>query len=189
MIPELVVIGGSLGGYDAVVRILGALSPDPGPPIAIVLHRAPGTQFPLAAHLARATGCTVVEVSDGQRTARSHVYIAPADYHLLVDREHLSLSLDGPQSHARPSIDALFVSASEVHAAAVVGVLLTASSEDGVEGLVAIRAAGGIAVVQTPESSRSALAPQAAVDRGAFDHLVPLDEIGPLLRRLTTRAG
>lgn len=186
----MIVMGGSLGGFEAVTRILEVLAPNPGPPVVIVLHRGATTQYALADNLARNTGCSVHEVVDGQRALPGHVYVAPPDYHLLVDRHHLSLSLDAPQSHARPSIDALFVSAADVFGARVIGVLLTASSEDGVQGLVAIRAAGGIAVVQSPESARSARAPQAAVDRGATDHVAPLDEIGALLRRLmATRPG
>jgi two-component system chemotaxis response regulator CheB len=129
----------------------------------------------------------VSEVLDGRPTERGHVYLAPADYHLLVDRNHLSLSLDGPQSHARPSIDALFETAAQAFGAGVIAVLLTASSDDGVEGLVAVRAAGGLSVVQSPASARSPHAPEAAIARGAADHVVPLDEIAPLLRRLVAR--
>ena len=92
---RLVAIGGSLGGYDAVTCILRGLAPDPGPPVAIVLHRGPSTSFSIADRLARETGCAVSEVLDGRPTERGHVYLAPADYHLLVDRNHLSLSIEG----------------------------------------------------------------------------------------------
>ncbi|MEQ1501942.1 MAG: chemotaxis protein CheB [Myxococcota bacterium] len=183
---ELVVIGASLGGFEAVSRVVRDLGADREwlPPIAAVLHRPVGSQSRLADHLSRATGRVVRDVIDGERLRAGEVHLAPPDYHLLIERDHLALSVDPPESRARPSIDVLFGSAAEAYGPRVIGVLLTAASGDGAVGLLAIRRRGGVTIAQDPASARSPVACTAALAIGAVDHLAPLERVGQVIRSM-----
>jgi two-component system chemotaxis response regulator CheB len=119
----------------------------------------------------------VIEPDDKQGLHPGTVYLAPPDYHLLVDGRTLSLSVDEPVNFARPSIDVLFESAAESEFRTVVGVLLTASSDDGANGISAIARAGGITIVQDPQDAESPTAALAALDRCRVDHVLPVSEI------------
>ena len=109
-------------------------------------------------------------------------YLGPGGYHLLVERGYLSLSLEGPVTWARPSIDVLFESAAEAYGRRLAAVLLTGSSEDGARGIAAVLRRGGLTVVEDPASAHSPISPQAAIDRSRVHYVLPLERIGPLLR-------
>jgi two-component system, chemotaxis family, protein-glutamate methylesterase/glutaminase len=189
MRPELVVLGTSLGGLAALEAILGKLPADFAVPLAIVQHRRADADSRLEDLLASRTALPVRETEDKEPLRPGHAYIAPADYHMLVERGHLTLSVDGPVSFDRHSIDVLFESAAESYAPALVGVLLTASSEDGAAGIAAIAESGGVTVVQDPKSAASPVAPLAALARARVDHVLPVEEIAALLLRLTGGRG
>jgi len=152
----MVVIGVSLGGLDALRSLLSALPADFPLPLAIVQHRARGARDDLDRILSRTSSMPVVEVEDKMAVAAGRVFLAPQDYHLLLERNRLgdsprfyfSLSVDGPVTFARPSIDALFESAAEACGSAVIGLILTGASSDGALGLRAVHGAGGLAIVQ-----------------------------------------
>ena len=186
---ELLAIGGSLGGFDAVRRILSDLPIDFAIPLVVALHRARDTSQTLADLLDRACPLPVVEAEDKEPIRSGRVFLAPADYHLLVEPGRLCLSLDAPVRHARPSIDVLFETSAEAYGPSVCGVLLTGSNRDGALGLVRIRAAGGLAVVQDPATAQRSEMPRAAMETGAADRILPLTEIGSFLAGLPVRSA
>ena len=119
------------------------------------------------------------------------VYLAPADYHLLIEeRGQLALSTEAPVRSARPSIDVLFETAADAYGPELVGVLLTGASADGAEGLAAIKARGGRAIVQDPASAECATMPAAGISATRVDYVLPLEASGGYLVSLVegTRA-
>ena len=182
---ELIAIGGSWGGMRALGIVLGALPAGFEIPVVIAQHRPPGHADMLEQVLARSTDLEVLSATDKEPLAPGHVYVAPADYHLLVERGHLALSTDAAVEFSRPSIDVLFESAADAYGAAVVAVLLTGANSDGAAGMARIAAAGGFTVVQDPETAERAEMPAAAVARGVARRVLPLDRVGPFLAELT----
>jgi len=134
---------------------------------------------------------TVHDGDDKQPIERGHVYLAPPDYHLLVEREHLALSVEGPVAFSRPSIDVLLESAAEAYGERCVGVVLTGANDDGARGLARIRELGGAAIVENPDTAERAEMPGAALAAVPDAHVAQLDEIAPLLVELcgTTTAA
>ncbi len=172
---ELIVVGCSWGGLAALGRLLEHLPDEVDVPIAIAQHRGPDSlrgalQAALQRHLAR----PVVEAADKDPIEPGHVYVAPPDYHLLVEVGSFALSVDERVQHARPSIDVLFESAADAYGAGVIGVVLTGANADGAAGLARIAARGGVAIVQDPETAEAREMPEAA-----------LAGLGPLLGELT----
>lgn len=160
----IVVIGVSLGGFKAMQVLLRSLPSHFPVPVAVVQHRDARTDSPLCELLQIHSLLPVVEVSD-KLPIRGHcVYIAPPDYHMLVDRGHFALSTEGPVSHARPSIDVLFDSAAFCFGSSAVGVILTGLNNDGAQGLAELKRRGGVALVQSPGESERSSMPQAAID-------------------------
>ena len=182
---ELIVVGCSWGGLAALGRLLEHLPDEVDVPIAIAQHRGPDSlrgalQAALQRHLAR----PVVEAADKDPIEPGHVYVAPPDYHLLVEVGSFALSVDERVQHARPSIDVLFESAADAYGAGVIGVVLTGANADGAAGLARIAARGGVAIVQDPETAEAREMPEAAL-AAAPATVLPLEGIGPLLGELT----
>jgi two-component system chemotaxis response regulator CheB len=182
---ELVVVGCSWGGLAALGRLLEHLPDEVDVPIAIAQHRGPDSlrgalQAALQRHLAR----PVVEAGDKDPVETGHVYVAPPDYHLLVEPGSFALSVDEQVQHARPSIDVLFESAADAYGAGVIGVVLTGANADGAAGLARIAARGGVAIVQDPETAEAREMPEAAL-AAAPATVLPLEGIGPFLGQLT----
>ena len=126
----------------------------------------------------------VKEAEDTETIRPGCVYMAPADYHLLVERDYtLSLSVDEPVNYSRPSIDVLFQSAAEAYGPALLGIVLTGASHDGSRGLVRIKEFGGITVVQDPSTAQASLMPSAAIRASEVDYILGLSDIGPFLRK------
>jgi two-component system chemotaxis response regulator CheB len=191
MKPELVVIGTSLGGLHALFSVLNALPRDLPVPIVIVQHRGPASDGSLVALLQRHTELTVTEAEDKAELVPGTVFVAPADYHLLVEaRGSLALSTEGPVRSARPSIDVLFETAADAYGPSLVGVLLTGASADGAVGLARIKARGGRTIVQDPATAESATMPAAGIAATAVDYILPVERIGEHLVSLAegTRA-
>jgi len=182
---ELIVIGGSWGGMRALTTVLDALPADFELPLVVAQHRPVTTGDELLEHvLARSSKLPVVGATDKEPIEPGRVYVAPADYHLLVEPGHLALSADAPVEFSRPSIDVLFESAADTHGARTVGVLLTGANRDGAAGLDRIAKAGGFTVVQDPASAERGDMPAAAIERGAARRVLPLERIGPFLAEL-----
>jgi two-component system chemotaxis response regulator CheB len=178
---DLVVVGTSLGGLSALERLLRDLPADFAAPIAIVQHRQTESDVLLLRALQQRSRLAVEEVEDHTPLAAGRVYLAPPDYHLLVDAGHLALSTEGRVQHARPSIDVLFMSAADTYGAGVVAVVLTGASRDGADGAAHVKLRGGVVIAQSPATADSPVMPQAVISAGAADHILPLDEIAPFL--------
>jgi two-component system chemotaxis response regulator CheB len=186
---ELIVIGTSLGGLSALKTLLGALPQDFSAALAIVQHRHRESDPGLGTFLQQFTVLPVHEVEDKERIQPGHVYLAPADYHLLVEYGYFSLSVDEPVSYARPSIDVLLESASDSYNERVIGVILTGANQDGVQGLAALKARGGMTIVQDPDTAESPVLPKAAIAAVSVDAVLPLGQIAPRLMNLCTAGG
>jgi Chemotaxis response regulator containing a CheY-like receiver domain and a methylesterase domain len=183
--PELIVIGCSLGGLHALRVILSSLSREFCIPIAVAMHRHPKSNEELPAFFRRETDLVVVDAEDKQWIAAGHVYLAPADYHLLIERNgargELSLSVDEKVHYSRPSIDVLFESAADAYRDRLLGIVLTGANDDGARGAARIKARGGIVVVQDPTTAEAPAMPRAAIEASAVDRILRLEEIGPFL--------
>ena len=187
MAYDLVVIGSSLGGLDAVSTLLATLPAGFPLPVVIAQHRAtaPPAERDLSAIWQRCTSLCVGEAEDKVPIAPGHVYVAPADYHLLVESPGLlALSTEAPVLRARPSIDVLFESAAEAYGDSIIGVILTGASADGSRGMRAIRAHGGCALVQDPELAECDVMPRAVLEATSVNHVLSLPEIGRVLGAL-----
>src|SRR5262252_3717839 len=158
-IRDIIVIGGSAGGLEALMKLLCALPPDLPAAIGVVLHRSPVLSSNLSEVIKRSSQLPVVEVNEREPLRSGHVYLAPRDRHLRFDDGILHTSRDAHQHRFRPAVDPLFVSAANVHGDRVVGVLLSGGGEDGVPGLVAIKAAGGLSLVQDPREATVSMMP------------------------------
>jgi len=128
-----------------------------------------------------------VEAEDKEPIVLGNIYLAPADYHLLVEPGHFALSVEPAVNYARPSVDELFESAADSYGREVIGVILTGMNTDGARGLAAIKRHGGRTVVQDPRTAQQRSMPDAAIAAGRVDHVLPLPEIAPLLARLCAR--
>ena len=182
--PELIVIGCSLGGMNALRVILGTLPVDYPIPIAVVQHRHKASNEGLPSYLRRESDLCVVDVEDKQHIKPQCVYMAPADYHLLVERGEFHLSIDAAVAYSRPSIDVLFESAADAYGDAVLGVILTGANADGARGAQRIKARGGMVIVQDPETAEAPSMPKAAIEQTRVDRILPLERIGPFLVEL-----
>jgi two-component system chemotaxis response regulator CheB len=139
--------------------------------------------------LRRRTNLKVVDAEDKQWIKPGHVYLAPANYHLLVERGAFSLSVDDAVSYSRPSIDVLFESAADAYGASVAAVVLTGANSDGARGVKAIKKRGGFVVVQDPKTAEAPSMPTAAIAAARVDQILPLERIGPFLLELCRKPG
>jgi two-component system chemotaxis response regulator CheB len=179
---QVIVVGTSWGGLDAVSRLLDGLDDAVKQPIVVAQHRSPDSEEgALAGLLGSHTTRTVCDPDDKTELEDYHVYLGPPDYHVLVEEGHLALSTDEPVSYARPSIDVLFDSAADAYGAGAIGIVLTGANTDGAAGLAHIKERGGVAIVQEPESSAKRTMPVAAIAATTADAILPLEEIPPFL--------
>ena len=178
---EIIVIGTSLGGLSALEVILEGLDSGFPTPIATVMHRSVDSGQALSSVLRRHSALRIREPQDKEEIRSGAVYIAPADYHLIVERGEFALSTEGPVSYARPSIDVLFASAADAYGEGVLGIILTGANHDGAHGVTRIKARGGYVLAQEPATAECAVMPRAAITTGCVDHVLPLTEIAPFL--------
>lgn len=175
--PLIVVVGTSAGGLRALEKVLSALPAGFGIPIVAVQHRSRQSDA-FARVMGSLVSLPVYEAEDKQHVVAPGVYLAPPDYHLLLDPGGcLALSTDEPVSYSRPSIDVLFESAADTYGPRVLAILLTGANQDGTRGLACVRAVGGIAIVQDPRTAESPEMPNAAIAAGAVDRILPLADI------------
>ena len=180
-----VVIGVSTGGVRALEILLGGLPGNFPLPVLVVSHISPDAGDGLANLLDERCPMQVKEADEQEVIVCGTAYIAPPNYHLLVEKGgSLSLSADPPVSYARPSIDVLFESAADAFGSGLIGVILTGANFDGSRGLQAVKRAGGIAIVQDPKDAEAGQMPLAALQATEADYVVPLEGIAPLLRQL-----
>ncbi|HEY4733004.1 MAG TPA: chemotaxis protein CheB [Gemmatimonadaceae bacterium] len=159
----LVVLGTSWGGLSAMTALFAALPQDFPIPIVTVQHRSKDSDRLLPQLLQDKTGLTVCEVEDKDALEAGKVYVAPANYHVMIERGYLSLTTEEPVRFSRPSIDVLFDSAADTYGPDTIGVILTGANEDGSRGLANIVRRGGRALVQDPKSAEIPVMPEAAL--------------------------
>jgi two-component system chemotaxis response regulator CheB len=185
-----VAIGASAGGVQALSVLLPALPAKAAVAVFIVLHLPRDRQSILAEVFSRKCLLDVREAQDKEPVIAGTVYFAPANYHLLLDHgPQLALSVDDLVHHSRPSIDVLFESAAEVYGNRLLGIILTGANEDGAQGLAAVHDAGGLTVVQTPETAQSPRMVISALKLRQPDYVLPLEEIAAMLSALPTAAA
>lgn len=184
MAYRLVVIGTSWGGLHALSTLLAGLPRDFPGAIVLVQHRSRESDSLLASLLQAHSRLPVAEVEDKEPIEGGRVFLAAADYHLLVETDHFSLTTDPHVRYSRPSIDVTFMSAADSFATDVVGVVLTGANDDGARGLRRIADRGGYPIVQQPESAESPAMPAAARKAVPEAHVLALDAIAAHLTTL-----
>lgn len=173
-----------MGGMQALQTLLGALPQEFPLAVVVVQHRSPDSGEALRHALQRAARLRVREPADKESLEAGKVYVAPPDYHLLIDDGAFALSTDAPVCHARPSIDVLFESAADAIGDGTLAVVLTGASADGARGAARIKESGGYVIVQDPEEAERPEMPRAAIAAAQVDQILPLAAIGPQLIRL-----
>jgi two-component system, chemotaxis family, protein-glutamate methylesterase/glutaminase len=176
-------IGASAGGLDAVCALLSGLPADFGLALVLVQHRSKDSEA-LCEVLQDCTPLPIHDVMDKLEIEPGNVYLAPPDYHLLVEEGHFSLSLDAPELYSRPSIDVAFTSAADAYGDRVVGVVLTGANHDGSRGLRHIVDHGGVAFVQEPGTAEVRVMPASAMRAVPEALVLPLPEIAARLLTL-----
>ena len=187
---ELIVIGGSAGALEALLVLVPALSDELVAPIAIAIHLGANQRNLVPDLLRKVTRRSVVEAEDKQPLEPRFIYIAPPNYHLLVERAGtLSLSVDEVVNFSRPSIDVLFESAADAFRVRCTGVLLSGANDDGARGLQRIADAGGRAFIQAPASANHSVMPDAGLRRlGPRARVYPIPELARALSPVTSVA-
>jgi two-component system chemotaxis response regulator CheB len=182
---DAVVIGGSAGGLDALLRILSGLPAGYSLPLVALLHLPGDGESRLAEVLGARVAIPVREAADKERIEAGTLYVASGGYHLLVEQDYsFALSCEAPVHYSRPSIDVLMESAADAWGPRLTGILLTGANDDGADGLARIGERGGMTVVQDPAEAAIPTMPRAAIERRAPDLILSLDKIRALLIEL-----
>ncbi|RRA98842.1 chemotaxis protein CheB [Larkinella rosea] len=186
---KAVVIGGSAGSIEVLLKLLPALSSPLSFAVIIVLHRKNSTDSSLVNLLALKTSLPIREVEDKDAAKPGAIYLAPADYHLLIEKEEV-FALDDSEkiNYSRPSLDVTFESAADVYGSSLVGILLSGANADGTAGLNAVKKNGGIIVAQKPETAQSSFMPQQAILNAPIDFIFDVDEIAVFVNSFNTKA-
>ncbi len=182
---HLLLIGGSAGSLDVIIRLLPALELHTHYAIIIVVHRRATPDPLLRDILASKTNWQVKEADEKEKLLPGYIYLVPPDYHLLLEKDH-SVSLDDSEkiNFSRPSIDVTFESAAEVYREKTVALLLSGANADGMEGMKRIKKLGGVCIVQTPESAEVSYMPEQAIRNVKIDHVVSAEEMGVFINHL-----
>ena len=178
---SVVVIAASAGGLAAISTILAALPADFPAAVAIVQHRAPEPSTRLESLLSRVTPLVVKAAQSGDCLQAGTVYIAPPDFHLLIDAGFLTLSHSPKVRFSRPAADPLFLSTARHVNSHLIAVVLTGSNGDGTDGIKAIKRRGGTVIAQDRATSLHFTMPRSAIETGDVDYILPITEIGPAL--------
>ena len=176
------IIGGSAGSLKVILGLLPELSPALSIPVVVVLHRLSHSNSSLEGLLASRTSLRVKEAEDKDQLTASTIYIAPADYHLLIEKD-LSVSLDVSEKvlFSRPSIDVALQSAAEAFGAGLLAILLSGANHDGAEGLKEVKEAGGMVAVQDPSQADNGVMPEAALKLIRPDYVLSDGQIGRVI--------
>lgn len=187
--PSLIVIGSSTGGPNALEKIFTSLNGELSIPIVIVQHMPPVFTQMLAKRLSDISGLSCHEAKNGEELLPNKVYVAPGDFHLVIEakagKHYLALNQLPQRNSVRPAVDFLFESAASLYGANCLGVVLTGMGEDGLVGARAIRKNGGRILIQNKESCIVFGMPGAIFENAQFDQIMPLDQIGSSLFRMS----
>ncbi|MBS2005058.1 MAG: chemotaxis protein CheB [Cyanobacteria bacterium SZAS LIN-5] len=190
---KLIIIGSSLGGLSATKTLLAGLDDNCVVPIVLVQHREQKAESSmdnlLTNMIQRYTRRRIEEAEDKTPLKFNCIYLAPADYHLLIERECIALSADEPVTYARPSIDVAFDSAARTYGSSVICVVLTGASRDGADGAASVEARGGLVIIQDPLTAEKDTLPRSAVSATKHARVMHLDEIGPFVSNIVREGG
>lgn len=182
---QLVIVGASSGGLDAVLALLAALSPDYSVPLLVVLHQRANRESGVPAMLARNTHLQVLEVEDKLSITSGHLYVAPPNYHVLIEKEKLlSLSIEPPVNYCRPSIDVTLESAAFVYREWLVACVLSGANQDGAEGAREVKRRGGRVYVQDAAEAQVGTMPQAVAAAVSVDGVLSMGGMAEMLNRM-----
>jgi len=181
---DVVALGCSAGGLNALSQVLKLLSRNFPSSIVVVQHLSPGYKSWIASILARSTSLRVKAAEHGEIMLPGTVYIAPPDEHLLVGPGKLQLAHSQLVHFSRPSIDLLFESVAGTYGSRSIGVVLSGSGKDGSAGIRTIKEAGGVTIAQLPDKAEFRHMPEAAIETGCIDFVLPLEKIGETLAEL-----
>jgi two-component system chemotaxis response regulator CheB len=185
---EAIVIGGSTGGLNALQGVLTPLPADFRLPVLVVLHRLPTPHDLLTFTLNEVCQLKVKEVEPHELIKPGWVYIAPANYHVLVERgKTLSLSIDAKVCYSRPAIDVLFETASDAYRSSLIGIILTGANHDGTAGLKKIKARGGLTIAQNPTTAEAKEMPHSAIQENIVDKILSLTDISSFLTQFSKK--
>lgn len=177
---EALAIGSSWGGIDALTGLVGELPPELPIAVVIIQHQHPHSRNAMVGILARAGVLPVVDIEDKDEMLPGHIYLAPPNYHVLLERNYaFSLSLDAPVQFCRPSVDVSFASMATALGPRLMGLILTGANDDGAEGIRRIKAGGGHTMAQDPSCAVAPAMPRAAIATGCVDSILRLDQIVP----------
>lgn len=183
---RLIVIGCSWGGFHGLREIFGCLPPAFPVPVVVAQHRLAQSDDGLHASLQSASRLPIADVLDKEPLLGGAIYLAPSDYHTIIEGKYLALSTEEVVQFARPSVDVLFESAANSYGSSLIAVILTGANEDGAEGLRRVKELGGYTIIQDPSSAIRREMPEAALAKVRPDRLMQLAEIGPHLVELCT---
>jgi two-component system chemotaxis response regulator CheB len=185
---EAIVIGVSSGGMNALTNIFSRLPGDFSIPVMIVQHLSPRSDKEWIKLLDAKSKLRIKEADEKEKIENGKVYIAPPNYHLLVEKNKtFSLSIDERVNFARPSVDVLFESAADAYGNTLIGVVLTGANSDGAKGMRQIKRRGGLTIVEDPETAESPAMPTAVLTEMQVDHILPLHGIIDLLIELAKK--
>jgi two-component system chemotaxis response regulator CheB len=187
-VRDMFCLGGSAGGLQAVIDILARLPADLPAVIAVAMHRSPTFDSHLVTLLGRKSALPVMEPVDGDPIAPGHVYVAPRDIHLTVDTDRWRLMRGAKVHWTRPAVDPLFSSAADRYGPRCVGVLLSGGGADGVAGLIAIKARGGLSIAQNPVEAQDPSMPVRAIHEDDVDAIMSTEEIAGALAAIAVGA-
>ncbi|MEQ9726959.1 chemotaxis protein CheB [Pseudomonas sp. WHRI 8822A] len=186
--PEVVVVGASAGGVEALLGLFDGLPAGYGLPLVAVLHLPDNRESLLPDLFARRLALRVKEAQDKELLQPGTLYFAAPGYHLCIEADRsFSYSREEPVHFSRPSIDYLFQSAADAYGAKAMGILLTGANQDGAAGLYTIKQRGGVTVVQDPQEAQVATMPEAALALHQPDYILSLRGILALLAELDSR--
>jgi two-component system chemotaxis response regulator CheB len=182
---EVVAIASSAGGVTALSAVLGSLSPDLPAPVLVVQHLDPRHETVIAEVLARRTPLKVKLANHEEVAQAGIVYVAPPDRHLLVGKSGVLTLAETELVHfVRPSADLLFESVAATYGGGALAAVLTGTGSDGSMGIRAVKARGGTVIVEDPATAEFSGMPRAAIETGAADFVLTIEEIGPVLSHL-----
>jgi len=188
IVRDVIVMGASAGGIEAVIEILSRLPEDLPAFIGVVIHRGDKSASNWSQMLGKKTKLRVVEPASGDSLTRGFVYIAPSDCHMRFGHGKISLDRSAKEHHTRPAVDPLFMSAALAYGSRVVGVVLTGGGHDGMQGLLGVTNTGGLSLVQKPSEAQQASMPEYALARDHVRAALTVDEIGDVLVQLARGA-